>query len=135
MKYQILEHKADIKIKIFGKNLKELFLNSLSAIKEILNPKIKSPKEKIERKIKIKSENLSFLFMDFLCEINYLSEIHKEIYEKIKFKKLSEKEMEAILEGKRVEGFSLQIKGVTWHNFEISQKKNKTWQAKVLFDI
>jgi len=43
--------------------------------------------------------------------------------------------MEAILEGKKVESFGLQIKGVTWHNFEISQKKNKTWQAKVLFDI
>jgi len=43
MKYKILEHKADIKIKIFGKTLEELFKNAALAMAQILkrDPKLR----------------------------------------------------------------------------------------------
>jgi len=134
-KYEILEHISDLKIKVFGRNKKELFLNALLAMESSLRPEIEKGKKKVKKKIKINSENLSSLLIDFLSEVNYLNETLKEVYHKIKFNKFSEKEIEGILEGERISRFGLQIKGVTWHDFKISQKKDDTLEAEILFDI
>ena len=133
--YQILEHTADLKIKAFGRTKKELFLNMVLAMEQVLRPKIKSPSEKIKRRIKIKSDNLNLLLVDFLSEVNYLSEINFEVYNKIKLIEFSDTFLEADLTGKKVSSFGIQIKGVTCHNLEIRQKKDKAFEATILFDI
>jgi len=133
-KYEILEHKADLKIRAFGRTKEELFLNLLLGMTNTLRVKIKKQKSKI-RKIKIKSLNLETLLVDFLSEVLYLIQVNKEIYNNIKFSKFTDSEIEGVLFGKKVERFGLDIKGVTYHNLNIYQEKNGIWQATVLFDI
>ncbi|MCD6148894.1 archease [bacterium] len=132
-RFEILEHKADLKIRAFGKNKKELFKNAMIGMENVLQAEGKGPKSK-PREVKIESSDLNSLLVDFLSEINYLNEVNKEIYNKIKFAKFSDKELEGELSGYKVKGFGLVIKGTTYHNLEIKQK-NKIWQATVLFDI
>ncbi len=132
-KFEILEHEADLKIRVLGKSKKELFKNAMIGMESVLRPEGKGPKSE-PKEIKIKSNDLNSLLVDFLSEINYLNEVNKEIYNKIKFAKFSDKELEGELSGYKVEGFGLVIKGATYHNLEIKQK-NKIWQATILFDI
>jgi len=134
-KFEILEHKADLKIRAFGKDKKELFENAMIGMQSALRPKIKDKKLKIKKKIKIRSDDLSLLLVDFLSEINYLNEINKEVYNKIKFTKFSDTELDGEISGNKVERFGLIIKGVTYHNLDIYQKGDGSWQATVLFDI
>lgn len=134
-KYEILEHKADLKIRAFGKTKEELFENAMIGMQNALRAKVKSQKSKIKRKIKIKSSDLSSLLVDFLSEINYLNEINKQVYHDIKFTKFSNTKLEGDISGKEVERFGMDIKGVTYHDLDIHQKKDKTWEATVLFDI
>lgn len=146
-KYEILEHKADLKIRAFGKDLKELFKNAMFGMQQALEAEIKnqkSPKQslwdatgqaKIKKKIKIKSNDLPSLLVDFLSEINYLNEVNREVYSDLKFTKFSKTKLEGEISGNKVESFGLIIKGVTYHNLEVKQKKDKTWEARVLFDI
>ena len=70
-----------------------------------------------------------------MSEILYLIQVNKEIYDKIKFLKFSDNEIEAEISGKAVESFGEDIKGVTYHDLEIKRNPDKTWQATVLFDI
>ena len=133
-KYQILEHKADLKIKAFGKTKEELFLNMLNGMSQSQKPEIKS-KKKIKRKIKIKSLDLLALLVDFLSEALYLSQVNKEIYSEAKFEKFSDTEIEGELIGQKVERFGEDIKAVTYHGLNIRQRKDGVWQAVVLFDI
>ena len=133
-KYEILEHKADLKIRAFGKTKEELFENVMIGMQSALRPKIKNQKPKTKN-IKIKSSNLDSLLIDFLSEINYLNEVNKEVYNNVKFTKFSDIELEGNIFGKEVERFSLDIKGVTYYDLDIHQKKDKTWEAIVLFDI
>ena len=133
MKYKILEHKADLKIKVFGKSKKELFENALLGMQSSLKAEIENSESKI-RKIKIKSNDLASLLVDFLSEINYLNEVNQEIYNKIEFLKFSDTELEGKIFGNKVARFGLIIKGVTYHGLEIKKNKN-TWQATILFDI
>ncbi|MDI6591965.1 MAG: archease [Patescibacteria group bacterium] len=134
MKYQILEHKADLKIRAFGKDKKELFLNMLLGMVESQKPEIKNKKE-VRRKIKIKSLDLPVLLVDFLSEVLYLSQVNREAYSNVKFAKFSDRELEAEIFGQKVERFGEDIKAVTYHNSEVKQNEDGSWQATILFDI
>lgn len=133
-KFEILEHKADLKIRAFGKDKKQLFSNMLLAMTESQKPEIKS-KGEIKRQIKIKSLDLPALLVDFLNEVLYLSQTNKEVYSNIIFKKFTDKEIKGELIGQEVERFGEDIKAATYHNLDIDQKKDKIWQATILFDI
>jgi SHS2 domain-containing protein len=133
-KYEILEHKADLEIRAFGKTKEEFFLNTLLAMAESQKAEIKE-KEEVKRKIRIESVDLEALLVDFLNEVLYLSQVNQEIYRKVKFKKFTDVELEGELTGFKVERFGEDIKAVTHHNLDIHQKEDGTWEGKVLFDI
>jgi SHS2 domain-containing protein len=134
-KFEILEHKADLKIKVFGKTKKELFENAMLGMFE--SAKYESTKQLTTKQltIKIKSADLPSLLVDFLSEILYLVETKKLVLEKVKFKKFTENEIEAILIGKPLKRMGVHIKGVTYHDLDIHQEKDGSWQATILFDI
>ena len=149
-KFEILEHKADLKIRSFGRTKEELFQNMLLGMQESMKPELKTPGEETKREIKVKSLDWLALLVDFLSEVLYLTQINKEIYSDVKFKKFSGSELEAELFGKKVERFGEDIKAVTYHNLEINQRperskggrktnvlrpKDGSWEAIVLFDI
>ena len=134
-KFEILPHIADFKIKSFGKTKEELFLNSLLAMIEGFKPEMEKPESKIERKVKIKSPDFTALLVDFLNEVLYLAQTEKAIFKNIKFEKFSETELKAQLFGQKVKRFNEDIKAVTYHNLDIHQKEDGSWEATVLFDI
>ncbi len=133
-KFEILPHRADLKIRAFGGNKKELFLNMLLAMAESQKPEIKS-KERTKREIKIKSIDSPALLVDFLNEVLYLSQVNKEAYLDFKFKKFKDNELEGELIGQKIDKFEEEIKAATFHNLDVHQKKDKTWEGVVLFDI
>ncbi len=132
-KFKILERTADLRIRAFGKDKKQVFENLMLGMQAGLRPKIIA--KRVKTKIEIKSEDLESLLFDFLSEINYLNNVNDEIYQKIIFEKFSDTEFEAELFGKKVSWFGLEIKGATLHGLDIHQEKDGSWQATVLFDI
>jgi SHS2 domain-containing protein len=134
-KFEILEHKADLKIRVFGKTKEELFENAMVGMFEAAGYQ-KNLKSQISKvKVKLKSIDLPSLLVDFLSEILYLVETKKLVFEKIEFKKITENEIEAILIGKPLKRMGVHIKGVTYHDLEIHQRNDKTWEVVILFDI
>ncbi len=133
-KFEILEHKADLKLRAFGKTKEELFLNMLIGMSESMKSEVRRPEEKIRREVKIKSLDLPALLVDFLSEALYLTQVNKEIYNNVEYKKFTDTELKAELIGKKVERFGEDIKAVTYHGLDIHQK-NGIWQVTVLFDI
>jgi SHS2 domain-containing protein len=133
-KYEILEHKADFKIKVFGGSRQELLLNALSGMVAGLQPEFSNQKTVI-RKIKISSVDLSALLVDFLSEALYLIQTNKEAYDRIVFTKLTGNELIAGLSGKKIKRFGQDIKAVTHHDLTIGKNENGIWQAVILFDV
>lgn len=133
-KFEVLEHKADLKIRAFGKTKEELFLNMLRGMTSGLRPKIKNKKLKI-KKIKVKAPDLAALLVDFLSEVLYLGQVNKEAYFKVNFKRSSDQEIEAEILGQKVERFGEDIKAVTYHGLDLHQRNDGIWEAVVLFDI
>ena len=134
-KFKILEHKADLKIRAFGKTKEELFLNILLGMIENMKSEVRRPVKKTKREIKIKSLDLSALLVDFLSEALYLSQVNKEIYSEARFKKFNDTEIGGELIGQKVERFGEDIKAVTYHGLDVHQREDGVWEATVLFDV
>jgi SHS2 domain-containing protein len=134
-KFEILEHKADLKIRVFGKTKEELFENAMLGMFEAAKYQKKLKIQISKLKIQIKSIDLFSLLVDFLSEILYLVETKKLVFEKVEFKKFTENEIEATLIGKPLKRMGVHIKGVTYHDLDIHQEKDGSWQATILFDI
>jgi len=132
-KYEILEHKADLKIRTFGKQKEEMFLNMLLAMTE--SQKAITLPEKVTREIKVNSSDLPSLLVGFLSEALYLSQVNREVYHNVKFKTFSDTEIKGEISGQKVERFGEDIKAVTWHSLDVHQKEDGIWEATVLFDV
>ncbi len=131
-RYQILPHRADLKIKSFGQSKKEVFENMLIGMQESLRPELTS--QAVVRKIQVESDNLENLLVDFLNEVNYLNEINFEAYNRVKFLEFSDKKLVAQLYGFKVNFFGEDIKAVSYHDLKV-EKVNSHWEAVVLFDV
>jgi GxxExxY protein len=138
-RFKILEHKADLKIRVFGKTKEKLFENAMVGMFEAAKYEMTKGQTtgRLTTKrltIKIKSIDFSSLLVDFLSEVLYLVETKKLVFEKVEFKKFKENEIEATLIGKPLKRMGVHIKGVTYHDLKIFQK-NGNFEAEILFDI
>ena len=132
-KYEILEHKADLKIRVFGKTKEELFENAMTGMFE--GAGYQGEGKEIKKEIKISSLDLSSLLVDFLSEVSYLSEVNRQVYHQIQFKKFLDKEIKGILLGKKLKRIGVVIKGVTYHDLDVRQIEDGSWETTILFDI
>ena len=134
-KYEILDHPADLKIRAFGKNLSEVFVNMALGL---ASQQIKDAESKKTdgqyQKIAIKSDNVQSLFIDWLNEILYQGETSQKVYLDFKVLNFSETKIEAEIAGVPVEEKLIEIKAATYHSLEI-KKVDEHWVAVAIFDI
>ena len=156
MKYKILEHPAELRLRIYGKTIEELFINAAEALmntlkrdaqfKEVQPPQINRQCLEVEP-LNIKSIDINSLLVDFLSEILAKSQINKRVYKVIKLKVYKEKRfLEAGILGIPIERFDEDIKAVTYQDVDIQQTeqiakrkgqsvKTKLWQTDLVLDI
>lgn len=133
--YEILEHKADIKLKITADNLNDLFEGALKGMADILVLKEDLTEEKVEKNIKVSSLDFSSLLIDFLSEILTFSDIEDCVFNEVKINDLKNNKIEAKISGFKFKKLKEEIKAVTYHQSRVEQNKDGQWEAVVLFDI
>ena len=139
-KYEILEHPAELRLRIYGKTPEQLFSNAAEAMAQILSQEaakfeIKNQKSKI--KIDVKSIDINSLLVDFLSEILAKSQIDKSVYlvSNVNCQISDVKaELKATLIGYPIDHFDEDIKAVTYQDLNI-QKIDGIWQTILVFDI
>lgn len=151
-KYEILPHPAELRLRIYGKTVEELFINAAEAMADILKRDLKSKEvqpPQINRQylevepLNIKSVDINSLLVDFLSEILAKSQINKCVY-LISGLKLNAKRyaLNTICTGYPVDRFDEDIKAVTYQDVNIqleseilNLKSKKVWQTDLVFDI
>ena len=138
--FEILEHTADIGIEVYGKTKREVFTNAAKGMFEIIAGETKNLKENFYDKIKLEADNLEGLLFVWLNELLYISETKLVILNKFKIKELSDFQIEAKVEGIKIDPpfvkIQKEIKAVTYHRLEIKEdKESGLWRAQLIFDI
>ncbi|MFH1414455.1 MAG: archease [Candidatus Omnitrophota bacterium] len=136
--YEIIEHTADIGIRVKGKDSKELFRNSALAMFDLIATKLKESKSPDKEKIliKINSDNLEELFINWLNELLSLSSVKEKIFCEISFKNLDKNNLEAEVVGCDLKNYKIEseIKAATYHQLQLKEEQSG-WQAEVIFDV
>ena len=132
--YELLEHRADLKIRIFGQDLTGLFVNAGLAVAEQQNPSVENRAPEKWESIEINSPDLSSLLVDWLNEILSRSDLNNKVYNNFQIEELSGNHLRAQIAGQKVDQKRVDIKAATYHGLEI-KKIDKHWQAIVIFDV
>ncbi len=133
VRYQVLEHTADLAIKASGKTLEKLFSNLAYGLCEVMSGKrLLEFEPEITRKIEVSGEDKEVLVINFLNEILYLSDIHSEIYLDFSIK-IKNKTLECEVKGIKLPK-SLEVKAATFHDLKI-KKENSNYETTIIFDI
>ncbi len=142
--FESLPHTADLKIRVYGSTLGELFKNALIGMFqsigpqtnkcELINERLVCKKLEIQHTIQLEAADLSSLLVDFLSEALYFSDVYNEAYLDAHIKTVTSTTVDAVVCGIHIDRFELEIKAVTYHDLDI-KKINNVWQTDIVFDI
>lgn len=144
--FESVPHTADLKIRVYGNSMQELFKHALNGMFQCMKPiapechythteRIVCPELHIKRPIGVNSPDINSLLVDFLSYALYLSDVHNEAYLDVTIDSLTQTRVIAQVLGVAITGFEeSEIKAVTYHDLDIVQK-NGIWQTEIVFDI
>ena len=135
--YELIEHTADIGIRVRGKGLKEIFSNTALAMFDIISErKDKIPAAPKRIKIAQKADNLEELFINWLNELLSLSAAKEVIFSDFKIDKLDKNSIEAIATAEDVNNYkvNVEVKAATYHQLKLAQSPSG-WEAEVILDV
>lgn len=135
--YEVLEHPADLKIRVWGEDLSDVFINAAKAMareQADFRDDGFSVVEGAWDEISVSAENKEELLVVWLSEILSLAEINKKLYTDFLIIGFSEKSIQAKIAGLKNVAKKTEIKAVTFSGLEL-KKANNNWQAEILFDI
>ncbi|HKL23645.1 MAG TPA: archease [Candidatus Nanoarchaeia archaeon] len=136
MKYQFIEHTADVEFEAHGKSLEEVFSNCVDAfVKSISNEKI------LKKEIKtfeVEGNDLENLLYNFLEEFLILFDSENFILSKILKIEIDEKNFKLKCEfsGDDAKNYEIvsHVKAVTYNSMFVKKEKDK-WTAHVVLDV
>ena len=135
--YEVLEHTADVGIRVKSSSLEALFRSAALAITDLSTEKQKTLNpEKHKIVITQKADNVEELFVNWLNELLSASSAEALIFEDIKISQITENFVDAIAIGSDIRNYktNVEIKAATYHQLKV-QKINSHWQAEVIFDV
>ena len=135
-RYRILSHTADMRLRAYGKELDELFQNAALGLANVLseNSERLIKRAKGFEKIEVEGSDAGELLVNFLNEILTRSNIDKKIYPRAKILRISPTLVEAHIFGVSVDGFSEDVKAVSYYDAEI-KKGDGGLEATLILDI
>ena len=135
--FSLLDHTADLGIKVRGTDLKNLFEEAAKSMMHVM-VRMKHNGKTRRLKLSVEGEDLADLMVRWLGEILYLFEGEKEVVTDVGIDAISQSHLDAILEtvplDQNLHNIRCEIKAVTYHQIEVT-KKDKHWEARIIFDL
>ena len=135
--YELIEHTADIGIRVRARDLKELFKNAALAMFDIIAERSNTENIRAEKiNLKQAADNLEELFINWLNELLSLSATGELIFSGFQIHKLDENHLDSTLIGTDIKGYKVntEIKAATYHQLKIEEDKTG-WMVEVIFDV
>ncbi len=131
--FELIEHTADVRIRVRAASLEELFRQALRATMSLLQPA--AGQRTVDRQIAIGADDRTTLLIDFLNDALSRAHVDREAYDEIVFSRLTETRVEAQLIGKEALSFGDDVKAVTYHEADVVRDPTGMWQTIIVYDI
>ena len=137
MKYKLIDHTADLGIRVFGKSAEELFENAAFALFDLITDTGVLAGDR-QTRIQVTGADRPDLMVNWLRELLYLWNGTDRLVKTVSISALSETGLTA---GLTYDLFSperhdirAEIKAVTYHQIQVSGGSSG-WEAKIIFDV
>jgi SHS2 domain-containing protein len=135
--YTLLDHTADLRIRVSGADPVDLFKNAgLALFDQITKPDRLEPREVIE--VAVTGIDPADLMVNYLRELLYLWTGKEKLVKRIEIVRISDTAVSARVSTDRYQPerheILHEIKAVTYHQIEVSRTMDG-WQATVVFDV
>lgn len=135
--YELIDHPADVGIRAFGGDLRELFTNAATGMFEILAD-LGKVREVREVAVEAKGKDLEELLHEWLSELLYIYEVDELVFKRFIIREMSRERISATCWGELRDParhhISTEIKSVTYHQLKV-EKTEQGWIAEVIFDL
>ena len=135
--YEPLEHTADLGIRVWGAGLKELFINSASAMYELIVD-INLVKPSLSVGVKAEALDMDELLRNWLSELLYYFNVKEILFREFLIKELGDKNIVSVARGEKIDlkkhDLRHEIKAVTFHRLKI-EKKDNLFSTEIIFDV
>jgi SHS2 domain-containing protein len=143
-KFEVVDHTADIGLKVWGKNFSQLLKNAACGMYSLIC-QVEQVEKKLCKKVCVEFSPTSeqeLLLVIFLNELLYITSTKMLVFKdfKVKIKNFFNKKIvvESTCLGERYNsqkhGKFLELKAATYHNLKIS-KRNGFLYTKIFFDV
>ena len=136
-RYEQFPHTADIGIRVFGKDLKELFQNAAFGMFDLVAD-LDGIKNSIEEVVEADGDTAEELLVAWLDELLYRFYTKEIIFAKFQIEKLSENNIKAKVFGRPVSAnrnrLKTEIKAVTYSDLKINTTDGG-YKVEIIFDV
>lgn len=137
MSFEILEHTADVGVRVFGGSFAELLENAALALMSLIADR-DSVRPEEEVVFEAEAETGEELLIKMLSEILYLHEVGKMVFTEAEIELTDGFKLKGSLRGEKTD-FSRHellhdIKAATYHNLKIERADDR-FMAEIIFDI
>jgi len=138
--YEIIEHTADVGLKVNGPTLKALFGNAAKGMFEIIGGKkgLKSGPRQKKIRIKKRAEGLEELLVGWLSELLYIFNREEILFSDFKILELDNDGISGEASGEKIDfsknTLQREIKACTFHGLKIKEHKNG-FSCNIIFDV
>jgi SHS2 domain-containing protein len=136
--YEFLEHTADLGIRVFGRDVAELFRNAARALAD-LHTDVAAVETRERRRVEARGVDPPDLLRHWLTELHYLYETERLLLPEAAIVELTDERVVAECRGERFDPARHEargeIKAVTAHGLEIWEEADGSLVAEVIFDL
>jgi SHS2 domain-containing protein len=132
-RFEEIPHTADWSFRAFGRDLNKLFENAACAIFALEGAGSNGARETV-RVIEVVGIDYESLLVNWLSELLYMQESHREVYHRFHIESLTPTALRAQVHGTPITKIDKIIKAVTYHNLKIEQTANG-WEAVIVVDV
>jgi SHS2 domain-containing protein len=138
-RWAVFEHTADLGLYIYGDDLEELFQAAAEALTAQFTDR-KTVRPTCDRRVELSAQSGEELLRSWMAELLYLFQAEGWLTAAVKFEKLGEKGLQALLTGEVYdEGrheLRAELKAVTWHGLRIERTgRAGRLRATVILDV
>ncbi|TEU07864.1 MAG: archease [Anaerolineales bacterium] len=133
-RFEELDHTADLCIRAYGSDLKELFECAARGMFALMQSEPGEGGEQVSHHILLQSDDVEALLVDWLNELLYLGEAEQELYDVYDMSHLGERSLEATVSGETNHPPLRGIKAATFFDLHVT-RNSSGYQATITFDV
>ncbi|MEE8392361.1 MAG: archease [Anaerolineae bacterium] len=131
--FEEIEHTADIAIRVWGRDLAELFANAAYGMAcQLADPD--AVKQTNEHQVELDAYDVETLLVSWLEELLYLGEREECVFTAFDMIQITPTQLRAIVRGGPVEEHGAHIKAVTFNELEIV-RTDAGYETTIVFDV